>query len=308
MVDPSLDERIAAVRRFNRFYTQRIGVLHEGWVNSPFSLAEARVLYELAHRDNPTATELANDLGLDTGYLSRILRTFETRGYIVKRVSDNDGRQSLISMTQRGRRAFSPVETHTNDEIGAVLTGLTTEAQTRLFAAMTTIENLLGGAEPKEPYVLRPPRAGDMGWIVARHGTLYAQEYGWNEHLEALTAEIVAAFVRHSDPTRERCWIAERDRENVGCVMLVKETPEVARLRLLLVVPAARGLGIGARLVDECVQFARNVGYRKITLWTHSVLTAARHIYRTTGFKLTSSETHDSFGQPIVGETWDLEL
>ena len=309
MLNTELEPRVAAVRRFNRFYTQRIGVLQEGWLKSQFSLAEARVLYELTHRDRPTASELAKDLGLDAGYLSRILRGFEARGLIVKQTSDSDGRQSLLSITERGRERFAPLETRTNDDVQTLLGGLPAGAQTRLIESMRTIEGVLGEKPaPEPPYVLRPPRAGDMGWIVSRHGALYAQDYGWDERIEALTAEIVATFVRNFDGKRERCWIAERDGENVGSVMLVKETDEVARLRLLLVEPKARGYGIGARLVEECVRFSRATGYRKITLWTHSVLTAARRIYEQAGFTLVTSWTHDEFGKELTGENWDLEL
>jgi DNA-binding MarR family transcriptional regulator/GNAT superfamily N-acetyltransferase len=300
---------VAAVRRFNRFYTQRIGVLQEGWLKSPFSLTEARVLYELSRRNRPTATELGKELGLDAGYLSRILRGFETRGLIVKQTSDSDGRQALLSITQRGRQRLAPIEAHTNEEVQTMLAALPAGEQHRLFAAMRAIETMLGQPPaPEVPYILRPPRPGDMGWIVSRHGALYSGDYGWDERLEALTAEIVAAFVRNYDAKRERCWIAERDGENAGCVLLVKETDEVARLRLLLVEPKARGLGIGARLVEECVRFARETRYREITLWTHSVLTAARHIYEGAGFKLIATQEHDEFGKTLVGETWNLTL
>jgi DNA-binding MarR family transcriptional regulator/GNAT superfamily N-acetyltransferase len=306
---PDIEPGVAAVRRFNRFYTQRIGVLQEGWLKSEFSLTEARVLYELSRRDRPTATELAKELGLDAGYLSRILRGFETRGLIAKQTSESDGRQSLLSITSRGRQRFAPLEAHSNDDVQAMLGALPVEAQHRLVAAMRTIEGVLGKpSTPEVPYVLRPPRPGDMGWIVSRHGALYGAEYGWDERLEALTAEIVAAFVRNYDPKRERCWIAERDGENVGSVLLVKDTDEVARLRLLLVEPKARGLGIGARLVEETLRFAREARYREVTLWTHSVLTAARHIYERAGFRLVKAWEHDEFGKMLVGETWNLKL
>jgi DNA-binding MarR family transcriptional regulator/GNAT superfamily N-acetyltransferase len=309
MPTTEIEPRIAAVRRFNRFYTQRIGVLQEGWLKSPFSLAEARVLYELTQRDKPTASELAKDLGMDAGYLSRILRGFEAGGLIVKATSDRDGRQSLLSITERGRQRFAPLETRTNDDVAAMLGSLPAPAQTRLVESMRTIETVLDGDPGRTaPYILRPPRAGDMGWIVSRHGALYANEYGWDERLEALTAEIVAAFVRNYDAKRERCWIAERDGENVGSVLLVKDSEQVARLRLLLVEPQARGLGIGARLVQECVQFARTAGYGKITLWTHSVLTAARRIYEQAGFELVETWKHNDFGKELLGENWDLQL
>jgi DNA-binding MarR family transcriptional regulator/GNAT superfamily N-acetyltransferase len=306
---PDASEHVAAIRRFNRFYTQRIGVLREGWVKSPFSLTQARVLYELMQRDKPTATELAKDLGLDAGYLSRILRGFESAGLIRRETSASDGRQSLLTITERGRKKFAPIETHTEEEVRGMLGTLTPAAQAKLVEAARTIERVLGNAaKAKAPYVLRQPRPGDMGWIASRHAVLYAQEYGWTDPFEGLCAQIVADFVNNYDAKRERCWIAELDGENAGTVMLVKETDEVARLRLLLVEPAARGRGIGARLVGECVLFARAAGYRRITLWTHSVLTAARHIYRQAGFTLTSSETHHSWGKEVVSEHWDLEL
>jgi DNA-binding MarR family transcriptional regulator/GNAT superfamily N-acetyltransferase len=307
---PNTDlDSIAAVRRFNRFYTQRIGVLQERWLNSPFSLAEARVLYELMRRGQATASVLVRELGLDAGYLSRILRGFAAGGLIAKTPSDRDRRQALLSVTPRGRRRFAPLEEHSSEQMRAMLRALPARGQARLLEAMRTIEDVLGERPPPEaPYILRPPRPGDMGWIVSRHGAIYSGEYGWDERLEALTAEIVAAFVRKFDPRRERCWIAERSGENVGSVLLVKDSARVARLRLLLVEPQARGLGIGARLVDECVRFAGAAHYHKITLWTHSVLTAARHIYQNAGFKLVSRQSHDDFGKKLMGETWDLDL
>jgi DNA-binding MarR family transcriptional regulator/GNAT superfamily N-acetyltransferase len=304
-----LEQRVGAVRRFNRLYTQRIGVLQDGFLQTPYSLAEARVLYELAHREKPTATEIAAELGLDHGYLSRILRGFGERGLVVKTASPNDRRQSLLSLTTKGRMAFAPLDQRSQSDVADMIGKLSAADQDRVVAAMRTIESVLGEKPaPDVPYILRPPRPGDMGWIVSRHGALYGEEYGWDERLEALCAEITAAFVRNYDPKRERCWIAERDGENVGSVLLVKDAEEVARLRLLLVEPKARGLGIGARLVEECVRFAREARYKKITLWTHSVLTAARHIYEQNGFKLVDTKTHDEFGKTLVGETWDLEL
>jgi DNA-binding MarR family transcriptional regulator/GNAT superfamily N-acetyltransferase len=309
MPDSGLDERIAAVRRFNRFYTQLIGVLQEGWAKTPFSLTEARVLYELTRRDRLTASEIASELGLDAGYLSRILRGFRTRGLVATEKSQADGRQSFLTLTARGRKAFAPLETYSETEVAKLLSALAPAAQTQLIAAMQAIEGLLAGEPPVAPaYVLRAHQPGDMGWIVSRHGQIYAQEYGWDARLEALCAEIVAEFVRNFDPQRERCWIAERDGENVGTVMLVKENAEVARLRLLLVDPKARGLGLGTRLVDECIRFARTAGYQQITLWTHSVLTAARHIYEQAGFKLVRRQGHDDFGKRLMGETWELKL
>ena len=309
MAETDLDRNIAAVRRFNRFYTQRIGVLQNGFARSAFTLTQARVLYELIRRDRPTATEIRSELGLDAGYLSRILRGFRARGLITTERSPGDGRQILLTLTPRGRKAFAPLEAYANEEVGKMLRPLPAPDQARLVAALGTAQALLDGKpEPAAPYRLRPHRAGDMGWIVARHGVLYAEEYGWDQRLEACVAEIAAAFLRDFDPRRERCWIAERDGENFGSVMLVKESDRVARLRLLLVEPQARGLGIGNRLVEECVRFARESGYRKITLWTHSVLTTARRIYERAGFKLIESWTHEDFGKTLVGENWDLEL
>lgn len=309
MADADFDRCVAAVRRFNRFYTQKIGVLEEGLLKSPFSLTQARVLYELAHRDRPTATELCRDLGLDAGYLSRILRDFEKRGLVAREPSEADGRQSLLHLSPRGLEAFAPLDARSRDEIGTMLRGLPPGDQRRLVEAMETVEALLGaGPEARAPYLLRPHRPGDMGWVVQRHGVLYSREYGWDERFEALVASIVARFIERYDPKRERCWIAEKDGENVGSVFVVKQTKTVARLRLLLVDPKARGLGIGARLVDECVRFARDAGYRKLTLWTNSVLVAARRIYEKAGFRLVHAEPHRSFGQDLVGETWDLDL
>ena len=300
---------VDAVRRFNRFYTRRIGVLQEGLLQSPFSLAEARVLYELAHRDGPAAAELGRDLGLDAGYLSRILRGLRRRGLVDRHPSEADGRRSLLGLTRRGRAAFATLDERSRREVGAMLDALPPPGPGRLVEAMGTIERLLGGApQPASPYVLRPPQPGDMGWVVHRHGVLYAQEYGWDERFEALVAEIVARFVKTFDPKRERCWIADADGEALGSVLLVKQSRTVARLRLMLVEPRARGMGIGTRLVGECIRFARQAGYRKVTLWTNSVLLAARHIYEQAGFRLVHEEKHHSFGHDLVGETWDLKL
>jgi DNA-binding MarR family transcriptional regulator len=309
MAETGVDRRVAAVRKFNRFYTRQIGVLREGLLGSPFSLTEVRVLYELAHRRKPTATELAGVLGLDTGYLSRILRGFQRRGLIDKTPSQADGRETLLSLTGKGRRTFAPLDARSSAEIGGLLRRLAPAGQIRLVEAMRTIETLLG-AEPERrvPFLLRPHQSGDMGWVVHRHGVLYAQEYGWDEQFEALVAEIVAAFIRNFDPKRERCWIGEREGEIVGSVLLVKQSKTVAKLRLLLVEPTARGLGLGSRLVGECERFARQTGYRKIVLWTNSVLRAARHIYEEAGYRLVHEERHHSFGHDLIGETWELDL
>jgi DNA-binding MarR family transcriptional regulator/N-acetylglutamate synthase-like GNAT family acetyltransferase len=305
--DRTIQDRIAAVRRFNRFYTQRIGVLREGWLDTPFSLTEARVLYEIGRRTSTTASEIGTELGLDAGYLSRILSRFHKDGLISKQVSPDDGRQTLLSMTARGRKAFAPLEAHTLQQVTAMLERLRPDEQKRLIEAMATIETLVAET-PKTDYVLRAPRAGDYGWIVARHAVLYAQEYQWGDGFEGVCAQIVADFINKFDPRCERGWIAERHGEPVGAVLLAKDSPEVARIRLLLVEPSARGLGIGKHLVEECIEFARQCGYRRITLWTHSVLTAARRIYENAGFRLTSSEPRKSWGQDVVSEHWDLEL
>lgn len=302
-----LERRVAAVRRFNRFYTSRIGVLH--YLGSDFSLAEVRVLYELANRATaPTAAQLGKDLNLDAGYLSRLIRGFERRGLLARTRSASDGRRSHLALTTAGRAAFAPLGTRSHDEMVALLAPLSDTDQRRVIDAMETIEAVLGGGEGPAPFILRPHQPGDMGWVVQRHGALYAQEYGWDERFEALVASIVAKFVDRFDPARERCWIAEKDGEPVGSVFLVKRSKSVAQLRLLIVDPKARGLGIGARLVAECETFARECGYRTIMLWTNSVLTSARRIYEAAGYRLVGSERHESFGHELVGETWEKTL
>jgi DNA-binding MarR family transcriptional regulator/GNAT superfamily N-acetyltransferase len=309
VADTEAEQRISTVRRFNRFYTKQIGLLGEGYLETPFSLTEARVLYELAHRERPSATELARELELDAGYLSRILRGFERRRLLRRTRSKADGRQSHLSLTARGRAAFAPLDVRSRVDIGGMLARLGPGEQRRLVDAMQTIETLLGGAPAaKAPYVLRPHQPGDMGWVVHRHGALYAQEYGFDERFEALVARVVAKFVDRYDPRRERCWIAEKDGEIVGSVFLVRRSRSVAQLRLLQVEPKARGLGIGERLVAECIRFARQAGYRKITLWTNSVLRVARRVYQTAGFRRVHREKHRSFGRDLVGETWELSL
>jgi len=302
-------DRVDAVRRFNRFYTRQIGLLGKGYLESPFTLAEVRVLYELAHRDSPTASEIAQALGLDAGYLSRMLLSFRKRGFLARKTSDRDARQSHLSLTGKGRMAFAGLEAKSVAGVSKLMERLSPVEQSRLIGAMGTIEGLLGErAEPKAPYLLRTHQPGDMGWVIHRHGVLYAEEYGWDERFEALVAEIAAEFVKNFDEKRERCWIAERDGAMVGSVFLVKKTDRVAKLRLLLVEPSARGLGIGGRLVNECVRFARQAGYRRITLWTQSNLDAARHIYRKAGFRVMKRERHESFGHKLTGETWELSL
>jgi DNA-binding MarR family transcriptional regulator/GNAT superfamily N-acetyltransferase len=309
MSDDDVERRVGDVRHFNRFWTRQIGVLREGYLESPFSLTEVRVLYELAHREETTASELGEELGLDAGYLSRILRGFEKHSLIHKRPSEADGRRRLLRLTKRGREAFAPLDARSRSEIGAVLGGMSIARQERLVKAMRAIERLLScRPDPVVPYLLRPHRPGDMGWVVHRHGVLYAREYGWDEHFEALVAEIVAKFIQEYDPRLERCWIAERDDEIVGCVFLVRESEEIAKLRLLLVEPEARGLGIGSRLVEECIRFARQAGYLKIRLWTNDVLNSARRIYERRGFRLVHEKPHHSFGHDLVGQTWELML
>jgi DNA-binding MarR family transcriptional regulator/N-acetylglutamate synthase-like GNAT family acetyltransferase len=309
-VDPYVD----AMRRFSRFYTRKIGLLQEEFLGTDFSLTEGRVLYELAHKQESTAAAIAAALALDAGYLSRILSTFERKKLIAKTPSPTDGRQSILTLTARGRKAFAPLEARSSEQVGKMISTLSEPKKRRLVEAMQTVEDLLGGGgfegERAKPsgYILRPPQVGDLGWVVHRQGALYWQEYGYDEHFEALVAEIVAKFVQNFDARRERCWIAERDEEIVGSVFLVKESEKVAKLRLLYVEPSARGLGIGGRLVAECVRFARQAGYEKIVLWTQSELDAARHVYEKVGFRVVEKKEHHSFGKDLTAEVWELEL
>lgn len=301
-------DNVTAVRRFSRFYTRRLGLLHEGLLGSPFSLTEGRLIYEIAQRSSTTARELATDLDLDSGYLSRILQGFEDKGLIARRSSDTDRRQVLLSLTDAGRTAFAEIDARSCQEVQALLDRLTPPDQQLLAEALGQAEDLMGGAPPmRRACVLRAPRPGDYGWVVHRHGALYAQEYGWDETFEALVAEIVAPFARSHDPRREACWIADQG-SIVGSVFLVRNDEETAKLRLLYVEPRARGSRIGRTLVDTCIGFARNAGYRRITLWTNDVLVAARRIYQNAGFRLIESEPHHSFGHDLVGEQWELTL
>lgn len=314
--------RIDAIRRFNRFYTRRIGVLHEGLLQSAFTLAETRVLWELAHAGDdtgPTATDLARQLELDAGYLSRLLRGLKDRGLIRCTRSDADARQQHLGLTPAGRRAFAPLEERSQKEVASLLARLGDAEQHELLQSLQRVERLLDdhpARAARTPWLLRPHRAGDIGWLISRHGALYAREYRWDMNFEALVARIAADFIERFDARREACWIAERDGSNIGCVCLVQSRDEhtheplegVAQLRLLLVEPAARGLGLGGRLADECTRFAREAGYRRIRLWTNSLLLAARTIYRKAGYRLVASEAHHSFGHDLVGETWELEL
>jgi len=309
MPEQDSDHQISAVRAFNRFYTRKLGVLDQHLLQSPFSLSEARVLYELANREDPAAKEIGIELGLDPGYLSRIVQKFDEDGLITRKPLAADRRQFRLGLTARGRQAFAKLERSSHDEVAAMLAGLPGGERRRLVQAMTAIERLLGasGASP-EPAMLRGHRAGDMGWVVQSHGALYAGEYGFDSAFEALVAEIVAKFLGSFDASRERCWIAEIDGAQVGSVFLVRHTDDVAKLRLLLVDPAGRGQGLGQRLVTECIAFARTCGYRKIKLWTQSILVAARKIYQDSGFVKVASEPHRSFGQNLLGETWEREL
>ena len=308
MPEHSVGAQVDALRGFNRFYTRKIGVL-DGTASSPFSLAEARVLYELAHRERPTATDIRKELGLDAGYLSRILREFERRKLVARERSQADEREKFLSLTAKGRRAFAPLDARSNRDIAAMLEPLSPAARKELIGSAQTIRRLLGGQpQPKVPYLLRQHQPGDMGWIVHRQAILYAEEYGWDETYEALAAEIVAQFIKTYDPRRERCWIAEKDGARVGAVFVAKASDEVAKLRLLHVEAEARGLGIGKRLVEECVRFARQAGYQKLTLWTQSNLHAARKIYEHEGFRVVHEEQHHSFGKDLTAETWELDL
>lgn len=301
---------VAEVRRFNRFYTGQIGLLDEGLLRSPFSLAEVRVLYELAHREQLSAVELCKELGLDAGYLSRMLRGFSRQGLVRQTRSKEDGRRSVLSLTPKGQRVFAPLDARSNEDVKAMLDRISHPQQQRLLGAMRDIAGILGSTQHRSgAYILRSHRPGDMGWVVHRHGVLYELEQGYDERFEALVAGIVAQFVENFDPKRERCWIAERESERLGCVFLVKKSKTVAKLRMLLVEPSARGMGLGKRLVDECVAFAREAGYKRITLWTQSDLHSARHLYEQVGFKLAQKKKHASWSRKdLMAEIWDLKL
>jgi len=304
-----LEARVGEFRRFNRFFTRRIGVLREGLLHSPYSLAEARVLFELARGEDVSASGLSHELGLDPGYLSRILVRFERGGLLDRVVSESDGRRRLLRLTAAGEDAFAALDRRSREEVSGMIEGIPERDQRRLLEATRTIEEVLGGdGSPPEPYLLRRHEPGDMGWVVQRHGALYAREYGWDERFEALVARIVADFIEGYDPSLERCWIAEMGGRNVGCVFVVRESEEVAKLRLLLVEPETRGAGLGSRLVAECVTFARDRGYLKLVLWTNSVLHSARRIYEEQGFELVEQEQHHSFGADLVGQNWELAL
>jgi GNAT superfamily N-acetyltransferase len=300
--------RIDAVRHFNRFYTRKIGVLEQHLLESHFTLTEARVLFELAHRNDAFAKEIGAELGLDPGYLSRIVQAFSEKGLVTRKPIPSDRRQFKLALTAKGRQAFDRLDRTSHREVGKMLDQLPADGERRLTDAMTTIEHLLGEAASRPEAILRAHRPGDMGWVVQQHGLLYTREFGWDISFEGMVTEIVAQFLKDFDPKRERCWIADIDGRQVGCVFLVKHSDDVAKLRLLLIDPAGRGIGLGKRLVDECILFARGCGYRKITLWTQSMLLAARGIYEQAGFSLVATEPHHSFGHDLFGETWELIL
>ncbi len=302
---------IKALRRFNRFYTRRIGVL-DPYLGSDMSLTDVRVLYELAHREAPVASDIGRDLQLDAGYLSRILRRFEAQGWLTREPSPRDARQSLLRLTESGHQAFAPLQQKSREEAAALLAPLSPPQRAQVIGAIGTLQQLLDPEAPARPRtrtaVLRDPAPGDIGWVVQQHGEIYAREYGWNSEFEALVAEIAGRFLRKFQPEWERCWIAELDGERVGAVFVVRKSATTAQLRMLILAPQARGLGLGGRLTDECIAFARGKGYRKMVLWTNSCLTAARAIYAARGFELLKSEPYEGFGQQLVGETWELKL
>jgi DNA-binding MarR family transcriptional regulator/GNAT superfamily N-acetyltransferase len=303
------DGRIAAIRAFNRYYTRKLGVLDQHLGRSPFSLSEARVLYELAHRDDLTAKEIGIELGLDAGYLSRIVQNLDENGLITRKPLPSDRRQVRLGLTAKGRQAFAKLNLSSQNEVATMLAALSPDDGRRLTEAMATIEHLL---EPRRDrsasFLLRSHRVGDMGWVISRQAIAYAEEYGWDIGYEALVAEICAQFIKNYDASREHCWIAEAGGKPLGSIFLVKASDELARLRLLLVEKEARGLGVGRALVEQCIRFAREKGYRKITLWTQSILVAARGIYQSAGFQRVAEEKHHSFGVDLIGETWELDL
>ena len=304
-------EAISNVRAFNRFITQQIGVLEEGLLQSPYSLTEARIIFEMANSEDVTAKDLGGELGLDAGYLSRILAKLEERKLLKKTRSEKDARHQILQLTAKGRKSFEMLDSRSRSEVTKLLENLSEENQKRMLGAMKTIRDVLepDSDEANRKFILRQHEPGDMGWVIFRNAVIYWEEYRWDERYEALVAKICADFINNFEPKRERCWIAEMDGERVGCVFLVKGNDEkTSKLRLLIVEPQARGLGLGARLVDECIRFAKKAGYEKMTLWTNSVLEAARHIYEKAGFRVVKEEKHHSFGQDLIGETWELNL
>jgi DNA-binding MarR family transcriptional regulator/GNAT superfamily N-acetyltransferase len=302
------EDRVAAVRAFNRFYTARIGVLRDGLLRTPHSLTEARVLYELGQRQVTEVADLRREMDIDAGFLSRLLGRLQRNGLVARERSEDDARRQRVRLTDEGRAAFAELDRRSTDEVGAVLDGLSEDDQRRLVGAMDAVREVLTQAPATTGFVLRGPRPGDLGWIVQRHGALYAQEYGWDESFEALVAQIVAEYAREHDPRREAAWIAEVDGEPAGCVLCVRREEDVAQLRLLLVDPRARGRGIGGRLIEECLRFAQRAGYARITLWTNDVLHEARRLYERAGFELVESAPHHSFGHDLVEQTWARPL
>jgi DNA-binding MarR family transcriptional regulator/GNAT superfamily N-acetyltransferase len=305
----SRDGQIAQIRSFNRFYTKQIGLLREQFLETRFTLTQARVLYELGRNSPLSSTALIAELGLDKGYLSRLLKGFEMQGLVKRASSSEDGRVSHVSLTAKGRREFEHLDQRSRDEIDGMLAAMSQPQRAQLSAGLKAVREAMGDSdEALQEVVLRRHQPGDIGWVVERHGELYAREFGWDSTFEGLVAEIGGAFLKNFDAQRERCWIAERGSERLGCVFLVRRSDKAAKLRLLLVEPAARGLGIGARLVNECVDFARQCGYRKLTLWTNDILVSARRIYESAGFQLTKEEKHRSFGHDLTGQFWELKL
>lgn len=302
------DPRIQAVRAFNRFYTRQIGILQEGLLGSDHSLTEVRVMYELAHRDGPSASDLVADLDLDPGYLSRLLKRLEKLGLLRREAATEDGRRRRLRLTPAGRRTYAKLDTLSSRQVADMLASLGDAGAERLVAAMATLRSLLGDTAARGPIVLRQQRPGDIGWVIQRHGELYHREQGWGEGFERIVADIAARFVNTYDPERERCWIAERDGHRLGCVFVVAQSRRVARLRMLLVEPEARGSGLGRRLVEECIGFAREAGYHRMVLWTQRELAPARRIYAATGFRVVASEAQREFGHDLVAETWELDL
>ncbi len=309
MIAAQLHEKVEAVRRFDRFYTNRIGLLKPGLLKTRFPLTQARIIFELAQRHDLTASALTRALDIDAGYLSRILSAFEKDGLVQKSPSKSDNRHRLLKLTAKGRKAFSVLNERSKRQNEALLQSLSQEEQQRLLQAMQTLESLLGAqAKPAESFLLRPHRAGEIGWIIHRHGVLYAEEYGFDETFEALVADILARFIQHHDPKREYLWLAEQEGERVGSIMLVDAGEEVAQLRILLVEPKARGRGIGKRLIDECLDFSKRAGYKKIKLWTQSILVEARRLYEKAGFTLVEEKPHRSFGHDLTAQIWELPL
>jgi DNA-binding MarR family transcriptional regulator/GNAT superfamily N-acetyltransferase len=302
------EDRVAAIRAFNRFYTARIGVLRDGLLRTPHSLTEARVLYELGQREVTEVADLRREMDIDAGFLSRLLARLQRNGLVARERSEDDARRQRVRLTDEGRAAFAELDRRSTDEVGAVLDALSEDDQRRLVGAMDAVREVLTPAPATTGFVLRGPRPGDLGWIVQRHGALYAQQYGWDESFEALVAQIVAEYAREHDPRREAAWIAEVDGEPAGCVLCVRREADVAQLRLLLVEPRARGRGIGGRLIEECLRFAQHAGYERITLWTNDVLHEARRLYERAGFELVESAPHHSFGQDLVEQTWARAL